>query len=235
MKNFKFEIQTLLVLFIFFLGTDLEAQSQDPGMNRWKYSLGLTGAIDMPLKSGLSAGIHSTVYYKQSPGMSWLIKMSGVRPFVSKALTISGDFKYQNSSTFQAQILLGCQFNIWNRDAQLARSPWSLSFQCASGYSISKSIFEIWDYDRLHPEYHYEKFENTYNFMLFTGGPVLSYSLGSSKIYLEVLPQMSLLGRETSTTLEVETSRSNYPGLTYSKTGVGVEFSGLMINLGYQF
>lgn len=220
-----------IIATIFFLElSGICAQAIDRGENKLSLGIGIGTGIEMEQVSRIAFGLTSTLRYAISPKSSWILRSHYFRHISSNT------FLYENTTSkflpiTQWQVALGWETALFGTLKPDDSKLWGLGWAIHAGYSQSRYTIEDFDFFPGHKHYNYTNYRTIQYAFVLSSGLSLFRSIGRATLYLEALPQMNISGKAN---VHVADGSSNPEAWTESYSLEGMEFSGVMINLGYR-
>lgn len=230
MRNIIHRCAIIATIF-FLLMSGIRAQSSGQREHKFGLGLGVGIAIEMEQVSRLAYGLSASLKYSINEKSSWIFRSHFFRHLNKNTL-----LNEPTTRTFypvsQWQMALGWETAIMGTLRPTTSHSWGLSWSLHSGYSQSRHNIEQFDYFPGHQNYHKVTYQHTAHALVVSSGLTLYHYLESGTLYLEALPQLNLTSK---TNLRITNTNANPETKTESYSAEEVEFSGVMINVGYRW
>lgn len=216
-----------IILSVFEIGY---AQSLESGEKKLSFGLGTGIGIEMLQDSRMALGVHTSLKYLVSSKFSCVLRSHYFSHLKANTQMDEPTTRKFHPLT-QWQVALGCETALIGILVPNTSRPWGLSWGVHAGYSLSHDKVESIDYSPMHPQYDYQVYFNKVHALVVSTGFTLYRKLKPGTIYLEALPQFNL---HSKTNVNI-TDNTNSETRTDSYSDGEVEFSGVMVNVGYRW
>ncbi len=223
--------RSAIVVWVFFLElSGICAQATEKLENKLSLGFGIGTGIEMENDSRLAFGVSGNLKYSLNPKTAWIFRSHYFR-HISTDKIIEESITRQFQPVMQWQVALGWETALIGTLKPTMSKRWGLGWGVHAGYGQVRYTVEHIDYFPGHKHYNYTSYRSIQHALVLSSGLTLYRSIGQGALFLETHPQLNIAGK---THVKVADGISNPDVWTESYSSEGMEFSGVMINLGYR-